>query len=89
MRSAMLAQVSLETTADADGTFVIDPPVRLTDHEGADVLPSFSSDGTLLMWTASRGDGGGRGATSQLWVSRLDLEAVERAVDAAAAGATK
>ncbi|MFM8951705.1 MAG: biopolymer transporter Tol [Planctomycetaceae bacterium] len=68
---------------DADGRFSIGPPVRLTDHEGADVLPAFSPDGTLLMWTASRGDGGGRRPTSQLWVSRLDLDAVGRAVDAA------
>jgi Tol biopolymer transport system component len=72
-----------------DGGFLIGPPVRLTDHEGADVLPSFSPDGSLLMWTASRSDGGGRGPSSQLWVSRLDLDAVERALDTAAAGATK
>ena len=38
----------------AGGTFAAGPPLRLTDHEGADVLPSFSPDGTLLMWTASR-----------------------------------
>jgi len=61
----------------ATGTFVAGPPLRLTDHEGADVLPSFSPDGTLLMWTAGR-DGGGRVPASQLWVSRLDLDAVER-----------
>jgi len=66
--------------------FRIGPPVRLTDHGGADVLPSFSPDGTRLMWTASRGaDGGGRGPTSQLWVSRLDLEAVATAISEAAA----
>jgi TolB protein len=70
---------------DAEGTFAIGPPVRLTDHEGADVLPAFSPDGRLLMWTASRGDGGGRRPTSQLWVSRLDLDAVEEALNAAAA----
>jgi len=68
-----------------DGTrFTIGPPVRITDHEGADVLPAFSPDGTLLVWTASRdGDGGGRGATSQLWASRLDLAALEAALEAA------
>ena len=54
-------------------------PIRLTDHEGADVLPSFSPDGTLLLWTASR-DGGGRAPASQLWVSRLDLERLERSL---------
>lgn len=63
--------------ADAGG-FRIGAPLRLTDHDGADVLPSFSPDGTLLMWTASREDGGGRGATSQLWVSKLDLERIEK-----------
>lgn len=52
-------------------------PLRITDHEGADVLPSFSPDGSLLMWTASR-DGGGRMPASQLWVSQLDLDAIER-----------
>ena len=29
-------------------------PLRITDHPGADVLPVFSPDGKLLMWTASR-----------------------------------
>ncbi len=64
--------------------------LRLTDHEGADVLPSFSPDGTLLMWTASRGEqAGGRGPTSQLWVSRLDLDAIGDALDAPAPAVTK
>jgi TolB protein len=57
-------------------------PLRITDHEGADVLPAFSPDGTLLMWTASRGgEGGGRAATSQLWVSRLDAAAIDTALE--------
>ncbi len=60
-----------------DGNFRIGEPLRITDHEGADVLPSFSPDGTLLMWTASRDGGGGRG-TSQLWVSTLDLDRLEK-----------
>jgi Tol biopolymer transport system component len=60
-----------------DGGFVAGAPLRITDHPGADVLPAFSPDGELLMWTASRGeDGGGRGASSQLWVSRLDADAI-------------
>jgi hypothetical protein len=47
-------------------------------HPGADVLPAFSPDGTLLRWTAARGgDAGGRSAASQLWVSRLDVGAIE------------
>jgi len=41
------------------------------------VLPAFSPDGAMLMWTASRGeDGGGRSPSSQLWVSRLDADAI-------------
>ncbi|MCE9631683.1 MAG: biopolymer transporter Tol [Planctomycetia bacterium] len=69
----------------ADG-FQAGPPLRLTDHEGADVLPAFSPDGTLIMWTASRGEpSGGRGPTSQLWVSRLDLDAIAAALDASSA----
>jgi Tol biopolymer transport system component len=60
-----------------DGKFQIDEPLRITDHEGADVLPSFSPDGGLLMWTASRDGGGGR-SSSQLWVSTLDLDRLEK-----------
>jgi len=60
-----------------DGAFAAGEPLRITDHPGADVLPAFSPDGSLLMWTASRGeDGGGRAASSQLWVSRLDADAI-------------
>lgn len=60
-----------------DGKFQIGEPLRITDHEGADVLPSFSPDGRLLMWTASRDGGGGR-SSSQLWVSTLDLDRLEK-----------
>lgn len=60
-----------------DGGFVAGEPLRLTDHPGADVLPAFSPDGALLLWTASRGgESGGRGPASQLWVSRFDADAV-------------
>ena len=65
--------------ADASG-FQFGEPLRLTDHPGADVLPVFSPDGKLLMWTASRDGDGGRRPTSQLYVSRLDLEAIEAAL---------
>jgi TolB protein len=65
--------------ADASG-FQFGEPLRLTDHPGADVLPVFSPDGNLLMWTASRDGDGGRRPTSQLYVSRLDLEAIEAAL---------
>ncbi len=67
---------------DTAGGFRAGAPLRLTDHPGADVLPSFSPDGTLLMWTASR-DGGGRTPASQLWVSRLDLAKIDRDLPAA------
>jgi len=60
-----------------EGGFKAGPPLRITDHEGADVLPSFSPDGTILLWTASR-DGGGRAPASQLWTARLDLAALAR-----------
>jgi hypothetical protein len=56
-------------------------PLRLTDHPGADVLPAFSPDGSILLWTASRDDdGGGRTPSSQLWAARLHLEAIEAAL---------
>jgi len=56
------------------------PPLRITDHPGADVLPSFSPDGEILMWTASRDDGGGRTPSSQLWASRIRTDALEKAL---------
>lgn len=73
-----------EATTAGQGrqAFRTGPPLRITDHEGADVLPAFSPDGQLLMWTASRGgEGGGRGATSQLWVSRVHTAAIEAALE--------
>jgi len=63
--------------AARDTGFATGRPLRVTDHEGADVLPSFSPDGSLLLWTASR-DGGGRAPASQLWTAALDLEALDR-----------
>jgi Tol biopolymer transport system component len=38
----------------ADGKFSIDPPQRITDFSGGDVLPVFSPDGRQLMWTSTR-----------------------------------
>jgi TolB protein len=74
--------------AERDGRFAAGPPVRLTDHPTADVLPSFSPDGALLLWTSGRGDdSGGRSAASQLWVATLDLDAIDRAQDEAEAPA--
>jgi TolB protein len=57
-------------------------PLRLTDHPSADVLPVFSPDGALVMWTSGRGDEpGGRGGSSQLWAARLDVDALARVLD--------
>ena len=52
-----------------DGRFIGGPPMRITDHPAADVLPVFSPDGKRLMWTSSRGDDG----SSQLWIADLVL----------------
>jgi len=58
-------------------------PLRLTDHASADVLPVFSPDGKILMWTSGRGaDGGGRGGASQLWASRVDIDRLAASLDA-------
>ncbi len=68
-------------TPTSEPAFMIGKPLRITDHEGADVLPAFSPDGKLLMWTASRGtlnDGPGGRPSSQLWVSLIDQIAIEK-----------
>lgn len=36
------------------GKLAIDPPLRVTDHPAADVLPVFSPDGKQLLWTSNR-----------------------------------
>ncbi|MFM8578817.1 MAG: TolB family protein [Planctomycetaceae bacterium] len=51
-------------------------PLRLTDHPGADVLPTFSPDGRLLLWTASRSPD----RASQLWRAPIDIDAIEAAL---------
>ncbi len=45
--------------------------VRITQANGADVLPVFSPDGKTMMWTAQRGPmvAGEQKASSQLWVA--------------------
>ena len=58
--------------------FRIGAPLRLTDHEGADVLPSFSPDGRLLLCTASREAASGRRPSSQIWAAKLDLDRIEK-----------
>ncbi len=46
---------------------------RITHAAGADVLPVFSPDGRLMMWTAQRGPmvEGEQRPSSQLWVARV------------------
>ncbi|MCH8165142.1 MAG: PD40 domain-containing protein [Planctomycetes bacterium] len=53
---------------------------RITHASGADILPAFNSDGTTMMWTSQRGDGG----KSQLWVADfvIDLESKRTSNDA-------
>jgi TolB protein len=66
----------------SDGPMRWTAPLRLTDHPSADVLPVFSPDGSILMWTSGRGDdAGGRSASSQLWAARLDVDGLARALD--------
>ena len=63
-------------------------PVRLTHASGADVLPVFSPDGRYLMWTAQRGpmaEGEDR-PSSQMWIARVDSEALRARLRAANAG---
>lgn len=46
-------------------------PIRITHALGADLLPAFSNDGKLMIWTSQRGggtEGGGR-PSSQLWIA--------------------
>ena len=45
--------------------------VRITQASGADILPSFSPDGNLMMWTSQRGPKiqSEEKASSQLWIA--------------------
>jgi hypothetical protein len=47
--------------------------VRITHADGADVLPVFSDDGSLMMWTAQRGPlaSGEAKPSSQVWIARV------------------
>ena len=70
-----LAEYSTDQNSIQCGT-----PLRLTDHPGADVLPVFSPDGKLLMWTASREAEAGKKPTSQLYVSTIKTANVDNAL---------
>ncbi len=52
-----------------DGNFSIGPVLRVTDAAPADVLPVFSPDGSMLMWTSNRTADG----SSQLWIADFHL----------------
>jgi len=60
-----------------DGHLTFSPPLRLTDHPSADVLPVFSPDGQHLLWTTGRS----ADRSSQLWLAELDLAAIDEALD--------
>ena len=49
--------------------------IRITDCNGADVLPVFSHDGKWMLWTAQRGtdDSGNGKPSSQVWVAQFSL----------------
>jgi TolB protein len=51
---------------------------RITRAGGADVLPVFSNDGKLMMWTAQRGPmlSAEQRPSSQLWVAEFDAAAL-------------
>ncbi len=45
--------------------------IRITQADGADILPAFSPDGALMIWTSQRGPKveGEEKASSQLWIA--------------------
>ena len=49
--------------------------VRVTHADGADVLPAFSTDGGMMMWTSQRGAmmEGETKASSQLWIANVKV----------------
>jgi TolB protein len=63
----------------ATGQLRFSPPVRLTDHPSADVLPVFSPEGRHLLWTTGRSED----RSSQLWLAALKIDAIDAALDAA------
>lgn len=53
---------------------------RITHAAGADVLPVFSHDGSLMMWTSQRGPAveGEERPSSQVWIARWSGSPLER-----------
>jgi hypothetical protein len=58
-------------------------PIRVTEAEGADLLPVISPDGRWLMWTSQRGEG----RTSQLWIAGIGPDSAIRAATGASTSA--
>jgi dipeptidyl aminopeptidase/acylaminoacyl peptidase len=82
---SMAAYATSEIGHDNYEVFLVDVRdpsrrVRVTHVPGADVLPAFSPDGRLMIWTSKR-DGSG---TSQLWCAAFDPDAARAALDASA-----
>lgn len=82
---SMAAYATSEIGHDNYEVFLVDirdpsRRVRVTHVPGADVLPAFSPDGRLMIWTSKR-DGSG---TSQLWCAAFDADAARAALDASA-----
>ena len=82
---SMAAYATSEIGHDNYEVFLVDVRdpsrrVRVTHVPGADVLPAFSPDGRLMIWTSKR-DGSG---TSQLWCAAFDADAARAALDASA-----
>ena len=80
---SMAAYATSEIGHDNYEVFLVDVRdpsrrVRVTHVPGADVLPAFSPDGRLMIWTSKR-DGSG---TSQLWCAAFDADAARAALDA-------
>lgn len=71
--SASLAAIAKAAGADTSkGTVAVAAQrARITHADGADVLPVFSPDGSLMMWTSQRGDkaAGEDRPSSQLWIA--------------------
>ncbi|MBC7835369.1 MAG: PD40 domain-containing protein [Phycisphaerales bacterium] len=53
---------------------------RVTQSGGADVLPVFSDDGSLMMWTAQRNTDEGARPSSQVWIARAVPGGIENLI---------
>jgi len=60
-------------------------PRRVTNADGADVLPAFDATGRLMMWTSQRASD----RTSQLWIADFVMPLAPVRSDAGATGASR